>query len=135
MDVQHRHDEWHLPFELVASRDQALAALDDRGVEARPAHVRVDDVPKTRRGAQIGRIGDPARGPGLDQLVRVLLGQAYAHDAAVALQDQETPVEVLRRETPLETVEILSHDRHHGGANRGRREAALLSEHGAGFRG
>ena len=118
----------------MVAGDETLALLDDGHVEAGAADIRMDDVFETGMAGQVGSIGHPACRPGFDQLLGTQLGVLRAHDAAVALEDEQLSGEAPLGQNLGQTVEVMRHDRHEAGADRGRREPAVLAEHRAGVR-
>ena len=128
VDVEHGQDDRHFEFEFVFARDEPLAALDDRHVETRAAHVGADDAALARRLGQVAGIRHAAGRAGLQQFFRVFLGKVHTHDAAAAFQNQQRAPKPLVGQAREQMLEVGRHDRLERGAHRGGDEPAVLAE-------
>lgn len=119
VDVQHRHDDRHFPFQLVVAGDQPLAMLDDGHIEAGAADIGMQDALEAALLGQVAGIGDAAGGTGFQHVLGVLARRLGRHHAAAAFQDQELAGEAVGRKAILQVVHVFHHHRHAGGADGG----------------
>ena len=119
--VDHRQGD-RMSIDLALPRHLHLAVLDDRGVEARAAHVDDHEIvgaEATREGKARAR---PARGAGENRRRRVSRHELGRRDTAVRLHHQQDPVERGFLERDHQIVDVAAQHRSDVGAHHRRRD-------------
>jgi len=136
VDVDHRNAD-RVVADGDVRRDERLAALDERDVAGRAAHVHRDDVLDAAAFGDVGGTLDTAGGPREERVHRASARGVGGDEAAVGLHDLQFRAHVVVADLGLEVADVAVHDGFERGVQRRRQRSLVLAnfrEHVAGQR-
>ena len=97
--------------DLELGGEMRPAALDERRLGGRAAHVEGDDLVDAQPPRELGRGDDPGRRPRFDDVRRAFCGSGAGHDPAIRLHDQQRSGDPRGVELAAQRLQVGRHGR------------------------